>query len=220
METLRLLNKTVEFIFKNPSFLLPLTAYYLLLSFIIFSLGSYFSMLFFIFISVTFFPFFIYSLISYLENKEYTFSIPKKIFKDFFIATIFKLSLFILFLFFIAISILSFYLRIFNFHYFFIFSIFPLYFLIKLFPLEIIVSTKKLNLVDSIKYSFRITKNNEIKILICFLIFTLISLGFLIAFYPILKIFEIEFISFIIDSFIQSFFFSSILAFSYFLVKK
>jgi hypothetical protein len=77
-----------------------------------------------------------------------------------------------------------------------------------------------LNFLDSIKYSFKITKNNEIKILICFLIFTLISLGFLIAFYPILKIFEIEFISFIIDSFIQSFFFSSLLALSYFLVKK
>ena len=220
MENLRLLNKTVKFIFKNPSFLLPLTAYYFLLSFIIFSLEPYFSILIFIFISVTFLPFFIYSLISYLEKKEYTFSIPRKIFKDFLIATILKLSLFILFFFFIAIPIFSFYLKIFNFHYFFIFSIFPLYFLIKLFPLEIIVSTKKLNLLDSIKYSFKITKNNEIKIFICFLIFALISLGFLIVFYSILKIFKIEYISFIVDSFIQSFFFSSLLVFSYFLVKK
>ena len=220
MEVLRLLNKTVEFVLKNPSFLLPLTTYYFLLSFIISSLESYFSILFFIFISVAFFPFFIYSLISYLENKEYTFSIPKKIFKDFLVATTLKLFLFILFFFFISISIFSLYSRVFNLSYFFIFSIFPLYFLIKLLPLEIIVSTKKLNLKDSIKYSFKITKNKEIKIFISFLIFTLISIVFLIVFYPITKILEIEYISFIIDSFIQSFFFSSILVFSYFLVKK
>jgi hypothetical protein len=75
-------------------------------------------------------------------------------------------------------------------------------------------------LIDSIKYSFKITKNKEIKILISFLIFALISIVFSIVFYPIIKILEIEYISFIIDSFIQSFFFSSILAFSYFLVRK
>jgi len=222
MRITEIINESIKFILKNPSFLLPFIFYYLLTSFVFLSLEIYqfYSLFFFFIFSLLFLPFIIYSLIHKLEKNEYTFSVPRKIFKDLIFATILKLLLFLLFFFFISLSIFSIYFKNLNLEFIFIFSIIPLFFLIRFLTLEVDVSTKKLNFLEAIKHSFKKTKGMELKIFFAFIVFFLISLSFLIISYYILDLLKMRIVSYLFDSFSASIFFSSLIVFSYKLNKS